>query len=169
MKKCLLIPAIIFPYTVFLCLVSMFSNTIIKVFVIIPIITFILSFICNLIFIFTTRNASAKELIQSSLLIKALHIPTYIVFFLWGLIMGLMFHMTFPFIIFLMIIDLLTLWISSMVSIYSIIKAIKEKNTYSTAFLVVTLFCQFFWCADIAGLFIVFIVTKMKKNQAPVV
>ena len=167
MKKYLLVPAMIFPYTVCLCLASgfmsqSFSDAAVKVFGTISVITFVLAFLCNLIFIFTSGNTPVSQMLKAALLIKIIHIPTYIVFFILGMIMGLVFLMTFPFILFLMFIDVLTLLISSMVSVYSIIKGLREKGENSKFYLVITLLCQFLWCADIISLFIA---SAIKKSE----
>lgn len=80
MKKILLLPTMLFPYLVCLCLgygfVGSFADGVAVVLAIVALITLILAFICNLIFIFATKNKTATELLKTAFLIKAIHIPT---------------------------------------------------------------------------------------------
>ena len=168
MKKLLLIPTTIFPYTVCLCLgygfiAQNFSNTTIKIFGILSLVTLVLSLVCNLIYIFSALRNPAEELLKIAFIIKAVHIPTYILIFVLGVLMGLMFFMTFPFILLLIIIDLLTLWLSGMISVYSLAKTLKEGGLCSKALLIIAMVCQFFFCADIISLFVIRIVIKRNK------
>lgn len=121
-----------------------------------------------MIFIFTTRKASFEEPLKSALLIKVIHIPTYILIFILGVIMGMMFFMTFPFIMLLLVVDLFTLCISDMVSIYSLIKGLATKNMCSKVLPAIAFVCQFVWCADIISLLIVAAVNKIKKTGLPI-
>ena len=170
MKKLLVIPTTIFPYTVCLCLgygfiAQSFSNATIGVLGVFAFVALVLSFICNLIYIFTTKENTAKELIKIAFLIKAVHIPTYILIFVLGVLAGLMFFMTFPFIVFLIFIDLLTLWMSGMISVYSLAKSLKERGFYSKPLLIVAMVCQFFFCADIISLFVIKIAIKRNNSH----
>ncbi|MBQ3547603.1 MAG: hypothetical protein IJA44_03915 [Clostridia bacterium] len=170
MKKLLLIPTAIFPYTVCLCLgygfiAQNFSDTTIKIFGILALVTLALSLVCNFIYIFSTRRTSAKELLKNALLIKAIHIPTYVLIFILGVLMGLMFFMTFPFILFLIVIDLVTLWMSGIISVYSIAKALKESGLCSKPLLIIAMVCQFFFCADIISLFVIRIAINRKSEE----
>ncbi len=170
MKKLLLLPTILFPYTVCLCLgygfiAQSFSNTTIEILGIFVFVTLVLSFVCNLIYVFTAKENTAKELIKTALLIKAVHIPTYILIFVLGVLMGLMFFMTFPFILLLIIIDLLTLWISGMISVYSLAKSLIEGGLCSKPLLIIAMVCQFFFCADIISLFVIKKAIKRNNTQ----
>lgn len=168
MKKLLLIPTVIFPYTVCLCLgygfiAQSFSNTTIKILGIFALAVLVFSFLCNFIYIFSTRRKTAEELLKNAFLIKVIHIPTYILIFVLGVLMGLMFFMTFPFILLLIVIDLLTLWMSGMISVHSIAKSLKEGGLCSKPLLIIAMVCQLFFCADIISLFVVRIAIKKKK------
>lgn len=116
-----------------------------------------------MIFIFTTRKASFEESLKSALLIKVIHIPAYILIFILGVIMGMMFFMTFPFIMLLLVVDF-----SDMVSIYSLIKGLATKNMCSKVLPAIAFVCQFVWCADIISLLIVAAVNKIKKTGLPI-
>ena len=168
MKKLLLIPTTIFPYTVCLCLgygfiAQSFSNTTIEIFGILALVTLALSLVCNFVYIFSTLRKPAEELLKIAFIIKAVHIPTYILIFILCVLMGLMFFMTFPFILFLIFIDLVTLWISGMISVYSIAKSLKESGLCSKSLLIIAMVCQFFFCADIISLFVVRIAITKRK------
>jgi len=168
MKKLLLIPTFVFPYMVCLCLgygfiAQSFSNTIITILGVLTLVTLALSFVCNLIYIFSTKDATAAELLKTAFVVKTVHIPTYILIFILGVIMGLMFYMTFPFIMVLVLVDLLTLWLSGMISIYSIARALKEGGLCSKPLLITAIICQPFFCADIISLFVVQLIAK--RNQ----
>ena len=169
MKKLLLIPITIFPYTVCLCLGygfirQGFSNTTFEILGIFALVTLVLSLVCNLIYIFSTLKKPAAELLKTAFIIKAVHIPTYILIFILGVLMGLMFFMTFPFVLLLVLIDLLTLWISGMISVYSISKALKEGELCSKAILIISMICQFFFCADVISMFVIRSVMKKKEK-----
>ena len=84
--------------------------------------------------------------------------------FILGLIMGMMFFMTFPLIIFLVLVDLLTLWLSGIISIHSISKVLKETKSCSKPVLVFAIICQFIFCADVISLFVVKSLTKNKYS-----
>lgn len=169
MKKILLLPTIFLPYT--FCLIfgyisanqNMSYNT--EISFIIPLITLFFSFVCNSIYIFTTKNISATQILRTALIIKAIHIPAYILIFLIGAIMGLMIFMTLPFILFLVLIDFIFLFMSGMISIYAHIKALKEKQICPSALLIISLICQAFFCADIVSLFVINIIAKKQLNS----
>ena len=168
MKKLLLLPTMLFPYMVCLSLgygfiAQSFSNITFKALDIISLVTLALSFVCNFIYIFSTRKKTAELLLKNAFLIKAIHIPTYIFILALGIMMGLMFFITFPFILILIVFDLLTLWISGMISVYSIAKSFKASGLCSKSLLIIAMICQFFFCADIISLFVVKIVIKKKK------
>ena len=166
MKK-LLIPTAVLPYIVCLCLgygvISQnFSDNTILILGIVALVTLVLSFVCNIIFILTTKSKSSMELLRTTLLIKAIHIPTYIVIFIFGAMLGVMFFMTFPIILLLVLIDYLTLWMSGMISIYAHIRVIKEKRISSTAPVVISMICQLFFCLDIISLIVIYVKGKEK-------
>lgn len=171
MKKILLLPAAVFPYTFCLCLAygfvfRSFSDAVFQTLGKVSVATLALSIVCNLIFIFTTRHVPFGGTLRSALAVKMIHIPAYVAIFLLGLVMGLMFFMTFPFIMVLLFVDLLTLWISGMISVCAILKGIREKGACPTALLVAALICQFFWCADLISLWIVAAAKRRRARAA---
>jgi len=168
MKKLLLIPTLIFPYMVCLCLGVVLNfnnipNTTVEIFGVVLLFLYLISFICNLVYILTTRAESYDVLLKNAIIIKLFHIPTYVAIFILGFFMGLMFIMTFPLNMVLVNIDLLTLWISGMISIYSIAKSLKTCEFCSKPILIIAIICQFFFCLDIITLLVV--ITTIKKNK----
>ena len=154
MKKLLLIPTILFPYTVCICLgygfISRnFNDLPITVLAIASLVCLALSLICNTIYLIITKNTDPKELLKIALLIKLLHIPTYVLIFIFGAMMGIMFFMTFPIILLLILVDLITLFLSGMISVFAVAKNRRELTTAA----VIVLLCQFVFCADIISLF----------------
>ena len=79
--------------------------------------------------------------------------------------MGLMLFMTFPFVIFLVIVDLLTLLISGMISVYAIARLSKDGVPCSKSLLIVAMICQVFFCADIISLVVVVITVKNNRQN----
>ncbi len=171
MKKLLLIPAFIFPYTVCLFLgwgfgsENNFSGIVFTILGVLVLVTLLSSFVCNLIYIFSTKEKTAEELLKIAFLIKAVHIPTYVLVFILGVLLGLMFFMTMPAILLLVFIDLLTLWISGMISIYSLARALKEGKICPKPLLIITMVCQLFFCVDIITLFVVRIIAKKNRKN----
>ena len=53
------------------------------------------------------KKKEAQDLLKTALLVKCLHIPSYIIFFVFGVMAGLMFFMTFPLIMFIIFIDII--------------------------------------------------------------
>jgi len=118
-------------------------------------------------YIIFTKEKNAYELLKTAILIKIVHIPTYILIFILGFFMGLMFFMTFPIIILLVAVDLITLWISGMISVYSVAKALKQGGLCPKPLLIIAMVCQFFFCADIISLFVINFIAK-KNNKISV-
>ncbi len=165
MKKCLLIPAIVFPYTVCLVLAygffgGGFNDNVIAVLGIFAVICLALAFVCNLIYIFTTIHAQPNELLKAALLVKLIHIPTYLLIFLFGLLLWVMFFMTFPLILLLVLVDVVTLFLSDMVSVYAMARNVKRYPGP----VAVALVCQFFFCADVISLLVVTCILKKRDR-----
>lgn len=164
MKKLLLIPTAIFPYLICLCLgygffSGNFNNPTISVLAIFCLVCGVLAPVGNIVFMILSRKISAESLIKTALVLKTLHILPYILIFILGVLMGTMFFMTLPFIIFLVLIDYITLFFSDMISVFALIKNAKN-NTILSVFAIV---CQFVFCADIISLFVLHIISKKTK------
>ena len=163
MKKLLLIPAILFPYS--FVLVGIVSNgyanidSDLEAYILIGLL-FILPLVCNIAFIVFSRKDDPYKLISSALIVKLVHIPSYVIIFVMGLISSLMIHMTLPLILMLILFDYIVLITSSFISVFALAKNIKEKKTLS----ILALICQFFFCADIISLFVLWIISKNQKK-----
>ena len=110
----------------------------------------LLPFVCNIAFCISAKNADPYELVQMALLIKLLHIPAYIIVFCFGAAASLMFIFTLPLILAAIIFDCITLFISSTISVFALIKNMKNDKKLSA----VALVCQFFFCADVISLLV---------------
>lgn len=167
MKKKLLIPTIMFPYLIVLVLViyfilgnmfesfrAMFSNNINVIGT--GLFAFlILAIFSNIVFITSSKFTEASKIIKAALIVKCIHIPTYILIFFFGLLLGLMFFMTIPLILFLVFLDIITLCLSNMISVYAIGRALKEEGCNLTVPLFISLVCQFIFCADVISIFVI--------------
>ena len=167
MKKILLIPTMLFPYTVSLFLLHnfIFSWAETKTYNFLSNLCvgcLVAALICNIIFIIISFSSKNKDkFLFDSLIVKLIHIPPYIFIFILGAFMGMMFFMTFPFILGLVVIDVLTMVLSSMISIFALLRNV--KNHKLLYFLSIAL--QFFFVLDVVSLALVsYTVFKEKKN-----
>jgi hypothetical protein len=107
-----------------------------------------------------SRKDDPGDLIRAALLIKLFHIPAYIVVFVFGVIAAIMIFMTLPLILMLILFDCIVLLFSSLISVFALAKNIKNNKLLS----VVALICQFFFCADIISLFVLWIISKNQRK-----
>ena len=163
MKKLLLLPAMLFPYSFVLggILSDGFANvdSDLEAYILIGLF-FILPLVCNMAFIILSRKDDPYKLISSALIVKLVHIPSYVIIFVMGLISSLMIFMTLPLILMLILFDYIVLITSSFISVFALAKNIKEKKTLS----ILALICQFFFCADVISLFVLWIISKNQKK-----
>lgn len=75
--------------------------------------------------------------------------------------MGFMFFMTLPFIIFLIFIDCVTMFLSGMISVFALVKKMKTDEVPA----IICTICQFFFCADIISLLVVYCDSNEKIKQ----
>ena len=164
MKKLLLIPAMLFPYSFVLGFVFSegYANSDSAIFALAAFVGLflILPFACNITFIILSRKDEPYKLIQSALIIKLVHIPSYVIIFVMGLISSLMIFMTLPLILMFILFDYMVLVTSSSISLFALAKNIKNNKILS----IVALICQFFFCADIISLFVLWIISKNQKK-----
>ena len=162
MKKLLLLPVIIFPYS--LCLSAaaseIFSEYIAPdVFEALFILFALATPVCNVIFMVASRNDEPHELIRAALWVKLLHIPSYVAVFAFGVFASLMIFTTLPLILMLILFDCIILILSSSISVFALVKNAKKSKTLSVAALI----CQFFFCADVVSLIVLRLVSKKPK------
>lgn len=157
MKKLLLLPTVLFPYTFCLCLGLMFladsdqGDMAVSAAGIACLVCLGLALIGNTVFLLAGRNDPAEALIRTALLVKIIHIPTYLLIFFFALSIGLVaFVFAIPLFFLLVIVDVITLGLSDMISLLALAKNLKQHTVAS----VLTLVCQFFFCADIVSLLV---------------
>ncbi len=164
MKKLLLLPVIIFPYSLVLgvLLGELFSEDVAPIiFGIFTAFVVLLAPICNIIFMIVSRKDNPYSLLRAALLVKLVHIPAYVCIFLMGIVAALMFFMTFPLILMFILFDCIILLLSSSISVFALAKNIKNNKILS----VVALICQFIFCADVISLFVLNHITKKALHQ----
>ena len=164
MKKLLLIPVIIFPYllTLGVLLGNLFPEDVAPIVSGVFIILFVLATpICNIVFMILSRKDDPYDLIRAAFLVKLVHIPAYIIVFIFGVIAAIMFFRTLPLILMLILFDCIVLFFSSSISVFALAKNINNNKILS----VVALICQFFFCADIISLFVLRLVSKKQTPK----
>ncbi len=122
---------------------------------------FAAALLCNVLFMILSRNDHPRNLIGSALLVKMVHIPAYVYIFICGAFASLLFFFSIPLILMYILYDYLVLLLSSSVSVFSLIKNMKNSKTFST----VTLICQFFFCADFISLFVLWLLSKKERVE----
>ncbi len=163
MKKLLLLPVALYPYLFILWLAIMnflASTEQTPLALVISFIFLALPTVCNIIYMVLSRKEDAHKLLGQALLVKVIHIPSYVLIYLFGLGASLMIFMTFPLIIFLVLFDFLILLSSSMISIFALAKNARNMPALS----IIALVLQHTFCADIISLFIVRRISKKRKK-----
>ena len=166
MKKTLLLPTMLFPYLIILLFVLFFGmgeagygafqgKFLDNIAVVgIGLLAYIvLAAVLNIVYLMGTRKEDYADRLKAALLVKCVQIPAYVLIFLFGLLLGMMFFMTLPLILLLVITDYITLWLGNMVSIPALLKGMKEKSA-KPGWLIAALIAQFFFCTDIISLFV---------------
>lgn len=166
MKKTWLLPTMLFPYLIILLFALYLTLSNVKDgaytgvildhigYVGIGLLVYLLLAVgMNIVYLVGARKEDYADRLKAALLVKCVQIPAYVLIFLYGLLLGLMFFMTFPIIIILVITDYITLWLGDMVSIPALVKGWKEKSA-KPALLIAALIAQFIFCADIISLFV---------------
>ncbi len=158
MKKLLLLPTMLFPY--FFVLGESEDALQLEEILIFGGLFLALSLICNVLYMVLARNEDPSKLMGGALLVKLIHIPAYVMIFFYGAIASLMFFMALPLIIMYVIFDYIVLLLSSSLSVFGLVKNMKNNEAFST----VALFCQFVFCADVISLLVVWIHSKLQRN-----
>ena len=164
MKKLLLLPVIIFPYILVLgvLLGELFPEDIAPIVFGVFVILFALATpICNIIFMIVSKKDDPYKLIRMALFVKLVHIPSYVMVFLFGLVASLMIFMTFPLVLMCILFDVIVLLFSSSVSVFALVQNTKQVKALS----IVALIFQFFFCADIISLFVLRLVSKKQTPK----
>lgn len=158
MKKLLLLPTMLFPY--FFVLGESEDDLQLEKILVFGGLFLALSLICNVIYMVLARNEEPCKLLGAALLVKLIHIPAYVMIFFYGAVASLMFFMALPLIIMYVVFDYIVLLLSSSLSVFGLVKNMKNSEALS----VVVLICQFFFCADVISLLVVWILSKLQKK-----
>lgn len=155
MKKLLLLPTVLFPYLLCLDLgygfvVKQFltGDPVLTALSLLSLACLILAPVTTVIYLWLSRKDDPRDRLRTALHVKLLHIPTYLTIFVLGLLMAIMLFFTFPFILFLIFLDWLTLMLTAVLCIPAAAKCKHEQPLLT----VLTIFFQFFFCADILSL-----------------
>lgn len=163
MKKLLLIPCIIFPYSLVLSVLigDLFPEDVAPiVFGVLIVLFAVLTPIWNVIFMIVSRKDDPGDLIRAALLIKLFHIPAYIIVFILGVVASIMIFMTLPLILMFILFDCIVLFLSSSISVFALAKNIKNNKVLS----IIALICQFFFCADVISLIVLHTVSRIQAK-----
>ena len=151
MKRLLLIPVMLLPYSVPLAYFAskpLSEDAAAILFCSIPAVCFISAPVCNVVYMILSRKTDARALIRDALLVKLVHVPAYVIIFIGGSIAALMIFFTLPLILMLVLFDSIILLCSSMLSAFALIKHIRHAKMLS----IIALICQFIFCADVISL-----------------
>lgn len=165
MKRLLLIPTVILPYSVSIAyFVSkpLPEDAAMVLFISILTACFAAAPVCNVIYMILARKDDARVLICDALLVKLLHVPAYVIIFISGAIAALMIFFTLPLIFMLIAFDYVILLCSSMLSAFALIKHVRLAKLLS----IVTLVCQLIFCADVISLLVLHLLHVRKKRKA---
>ena len=169
MKKLLLIPTMLFPYSLglgllishyFLNVFNVNETVSVQVFEGIISLFFVASLVCNIVYMNLSKQSDSYELIRVALFIKMIHIPAYVLVFLFGVGLASIFFITFPILFIFVVFDYFALLTSSMISVFALAKNVKKEGNLSMLILVF----QFFFCADIISLFVLWYISKKKTK-----
>ena len=165
MKRLLLIPTVILPYSVpiaYFVSKPLPEDAAMVLFISILTACFAAAPVCNVIYMILARQDDARVLICDALLVKLLHVPAYVIIFISGAIAALMIFFTLPLIFMLIAFDYVILLCSSMLSAFALIKHDRLAKLLS----IVTLVCQLIFCADVISLLVLHLLHVRKKRKA---
>ena len=154
MKKILLVPAAIFPYTYCAMLAYYYlgdrteGNVVLKILAWLCLACLGLAFICNLVYAVLSRGDAPEGLRRTAFIIKLIHLPTYLVIFALSLLLLPMIIMSFPILFVLFLIDCVTLFFSAMISVPALYKSGMAEGKLP----IFTIIFQFVFCLDFISL-----------------
>ena len=179
-KTWLLLPTALFPYVILFVLATVFYSSRISMFeyimetvfnsnalnlllvlLIYCLIATILSIACFGICIH--KNTDALALAKTAMIIKIIQIPAYILIFILG-ILFLITLFTIPFTIALFIFDGFTLVLTSLITISSIINAVKQ-GVFQTKEVILIAILQYIFCADVISSIAYYFMLKKRYNN----
>ena len=165
--------ALLFPYLIIfasICIVtnignimeSIFNNNALYVLAVL-IIIYVFALICTIIQVIlnSISQKSSKQLLFINMIIKLVHIPAYIVIFLFGLL-NLITIFTAGIAIVLMILDGMAIFLTGLIGLSGIIRGLLEKKLSPKNAFVYGVF-QFIFCVDVISSIVLY--KKIKKAE----
>ena len=168
-RNFLLVPVVVFPYLILFAIVCIFSgyfmdslfqnNALLLLFALL--IFYIVALACTVVSFITgiAKKKSGLALFRASMIIKLLHIPSYVLIFIIGLLC-LITIFTFAITIVLMILDCMTIFLTGLIGLCGIIRSFKE-NKLSKNEAIIHGVLQFVFCADVISSIMVYKKTKI--------
>lgn len=169
-KYIFLLPSALFPYSLLFSIYCIFSGFLMKsifdnnAFVLLFYLFafFVIALIGDVIFLVLSikQKWDSNRVSFINMIIKLLHIPAYILFFVLG-ILSFITIFTFGFSIVFFIFDCLAIFLTGLIGIASIVRCYADGKI-SKSFLIINSLFQFIFCFDIISSIIIFI--KSKSN-----
>lgn len=171
----------IYPYFLLIAVLLFFNNisnnegfngSIVISIIIFIVIMYLLSLFSSIYFSITcvSRNIDSKKVLFNNMIIKLMHIPTYLVVFIIGMgVIPIIFPFFYtivivlPIIIILVIIDILIIILSGPVGVAGLIQAYREKKLTKVV-TVINCILQFVFCLDVISAVVVYIKVYRCRN-----
>jgi len=163
---------LLFPYLIILAIICiftnfgnimelLFNNNALYVLATLMII-YVFALVCTIIQVILNIRSkiSSKQLLFTNMMIKLIHIPAYIVIFLFG-VLNLITIFTIGISIILMILDGMTIFLTGLIGLSGIIRGLFEKKLSPKNVLIYGIF-QFIFCIDVISS--IFLYKKIKNN-----
>ena len=161
---------ILFPYFILLALFCLFTNTFMDtvfnnngLYVLLALILlYIIALVCSIIIFITSIvfQRSSQQLLHINMIIKIIHIPAYILIFLFGLLCLLTIFSA-GITIVLMILDIMTIFLTGLIGLVGIIRSVIENKLSKKTAIIYAIF-QFIFCVDVISSIIIY--KKIKKS-----
>jgi hypothetical protein len=124
------------------------------------IISFVSTIVYSALCIF--KKAPAKEVVKANMIVKLVHIPAYVLIFLFSLLLSMMIIFTLPLLIMFALLDLYFIIQTGIIGAVSTIRTSLEGNI-STVEMVFCGISQFIYCIDVVVAVILYV--KIKKRS----
>lgn len=181
MKKYMqLILVILFPYIVILSLITIFYDDYLPKFIQTELETngmlliktlfaiYVLALISAIVVVVTCfrKKEEAYKLLCASMVIKLIHIPAYLVIFLFSCL-TFMAVVTLPFISIFIALDAMSIFLSGLIGLCGAIRAADEKKISRTAAIIIGIL-QFMFCVDVIVSIVAYIAVRTTKKTEKV-
>ncbi|MDF2905515.1 MAG: hypothetical protein K0R34_836 [Herbinix sp.] len=168
MKKLLPFYAIVlFPYLIVFILISIFKGYFTDDFLLFLLITLVVLYVVAIVCAIAgfmkgvTKKYQPQEILRINMMIKLLHIPAYLLIFVFGLLCTITIF-TIGVTVVLMILDGMTIVLSGLVGLGGIIGSLREKKI-STNKAVIHGILQFVYCADVISSIVMYRTVKASQ------